>query len=388
MTFELVEQDVPRAKIRIIGIGGGGGNAINTMIEQGLTGVEFVAINTDTQDLERSMTANRIQLNTAVGYDKDARGLGTGGDPEIGREVALENREMIRSILEGTDMVFLTAGMGGGTGTGVTPIIAELAREMGVLTVAIVTRPFFFEGRRRRSTAEEGIQVLKSCVDTLITISNQRLLSAYPNIQLKQAFHAVDNVLYQAVRGVSDLINISGFVNVDFADVHSIMSNKGLGLMGVGIASGDRAVLEAAEQAVTSPLLNDTSMTGARNILINIRGSEGLSIHAIDEANRAITEAADPDANVIIGLIEDPTMGDTVQVTVIATDFEHEDRAAQKDVEVRVVGESIPQSNLNTPTDTNQPTSPFPRKAPLVSNTSGGFSMDEFHLPSLRRRRR
>lgn len=388
MTFELVEQDVPRAKIRIIGIGGGGGNAINTMIEQGLTGVEFVAINTDTQDLERSMTANRIQLNTAVGYDKDARGLGTGGDPEIGREVALENREMIRSILEGTDMVFLTAGMGGGTGTGVTPIIAELAREMGVLTVAIVTRPFFFEGRRRRSTAEEGIQVLKSCVDTLITISNQRLLSAYPNIQLKQAFHAVDNVLYQAVRGVSDLINISGFVNVDFADVHSIMSNKGLGLMGVGIASGDRAVLEAAEQAVTSPLLNDTSMTGARNILINIRGSEGLSIHAIDEANRAITEAADPDANVIIGLIEDPTMGDTVQVTVIATDFEHEDRAAQKDVEVRVVGESIPQSSLNTQTDTNQSTSPFPKKAPLVSNTSGGFSMDEFHLPSLRRRRR
>lgn len=388
MTFELLEQDVPRAKIRIIGIGGGGGNAINTMIEQGLTGVEFVAINTDTQDLERSMTANRIQLNTAVGYDKDARGLGTGGDPEIGREVALENREMIRSILEGTDMVFLTAGMGGGTGTGVTPIIAELAREMGVLTVAIVTRPFFFEGRRRRSTAEEGIQVLKSCVDTLITISNQRLLSAYPNIQLKQAFHAVDNVLYQAVRGVSDLINISGFVNVDFADVHSIMANKGLGLMGVGIAGGDRAVLEAAEQAVTSPLLNDTSMTGARNILINIRGSEGLSIHAIDEANRAITEAADPDANVIIGLIEDPTMGDTVQVTVIATDFEHDDRTVQRDVEVRVVGESIPQSGINTQTDMNQNTSPFPKKAPLVSNTSGGFSMDEFHLPSLRRRRR
>lgn len=388
MTFELVEQDVPRAKIRIIGIGGGGGNAINTMIEQGLTGVEFVAINTDTQDLERSMTANRIQLNTAVGYDKDARGLGTGGDPEIGREVALENREMIRSILEGADMVFLTAGMGGGTGTGVTPIIAELAREMGVLTVAIVTRPFFFEGRRRRSTAEEGIQILKSCVDTLITISNQRLLSAYPNIQLKQAFHAVDNVLYQAVRGVSDLINISGFVNVDFADVHSIMANKGLGLMGVGIASGDRAVLEAAEQAVTSPLLNDTSMTGARNILINIRGSERLSIHAIDEANRAITEAADPDANVIIGLIEDPTMGDSVQVTVIATDFEQEDRSAQKDVEVRVVGESIPQSSINTHNDATQNTSPFPRKAPLVSNTSGGFSMDEFHLPSLRRHRR
>ena len=221
MSFELIENEVPRAKIRVIGIGGGGGNAVNSMISNGLTGVDFAVINTDTQDLERALTPNRIQLATDLGYaTENSRGLGTGGQPDFGRDVALENREILRSVLEGSDMVFLTAGMGGGTGTGVTPILAELAREMGILTVAIVTRPFTFEGNRRRKTAEKGIQVLKNCVDTLLTISNQRLLSAYQNIALKDAFVQVDNVLYQAVRGVSDLINMSGFVNVDFADAY------------------------------------------------------------------------------------------------------------------------------------------------------------------------
>jgi len=381
MSFELLENDIPRAKIRIIGIGGGGGNAINNMIRNGLTGVEFAVINTDSQDLERSLTPNRIQLST----DGTGRGLGTGGRPELGRDIALENRELLRSVLEGADMIFLTAGMGGGTGTGVTPVIAELAREMGILTVAVVTRPFLFEGNRRRKTAEQGVKTMKSCVDTLITISNQRLLAAFQNIGLNEAFQEVDTILYQAVRGVSDLINLSGFVNVDFADVQSVMQGKGMGLMGVGFGEGERAVIEAAEHAVSSPLLNEMSMTGARNILINIRGGDSLGIHAVDEANRAISEAADPDANIIIGMIEDPTMGHTVQITVIATDFEDGSAEQQRDVEVRVVGSAYVESPVNTENNNPRSSMRSQSKAPLLNNTSSNWMMEEFHLPRFRR---
>jgi len=394
MSFELLENDIPRAKIRVIGVGGGGGNAVNSMISHGLTGVEFAVINTDTQDLERSLTPNRIQLSTD-GTGSNSRGLGTGGRPELGRDIALENRELLRSVLEGADMVFLTAGMGGGTGTGVTPVLAELAREMGILTVGVITRPFLFEGNRRRKTAEQGVETMKHCVDTLIAISNQRLLAAFQNIALKDAFVEVDNVLYQAVRGVSDLINMSGYVNVDFADVQSIMSGKGMGIMGVGIGEGDRAVIEAAEAAVNSPLLNEMSMTGARNILINIRGSASLGIHAIDEANRAISEAADPDANIIIGLIEDPTMGNTVQITVIATDFEDAAAEYTANIERRVVGGAFndvnAQDNTNPNASTMQNTglnSNFNRtqtKAPLLNNTRSNWMMEEFHLPRFRK---
>ncbi len=381
MSFELIENEIPRAQIRVIGIGGGGGNAVNSMIQHGLTGVEFAVVNTDTQDLERSLTQNRIQLTTD-GNGQKGRGLGTGGKPELGRDIALENRDLLRSVLEGADMVFLTAGMGGGTGTGVTPVIAELAREMGILTVGVVTRPFLFEGNRRRKTAEEGVNNVKQCVDTLITISNQRLLSAFNNIALKDAFVEVDTVLYQAVRGVSDLINMSGFVNVDFADVHSIMSGKGMGIMGVGIAEGDRAVIEAAEAAVNSPLLNDMSMTGARNILINIRGNDSLGIHAVDEANRAISEAADPDANIIIGMIEDLTMGNTVQVTVIATDFEEATQEYTSNIERRVVGSATPDLPNN---QTSSPSIQRPNKPSLLNNTKSNWMMEEFHLPRFRR---
>lgn len=378
MSFELIENEIPRAKIRVIGIGGGGGNAVNSMIQHGLSGVEFAVVNTDTQDLERSLTPNRIQLATE-GIGQSGRGLGTGGKPELGRDIALENRDLLRSVLEGADMVFLTAGMGGGTGTGVTPVVAELAREMGILTVGVVTRPFLFEGNRRRKTAEEGVNNVKQCVDTLIAISNQRLLSAFKNIALKDAFVEVDTVLYQAVRGVSDLINLSGFVNVDFADVQSIMSGKGMGIMGVGIAEGDRAVIEAAEAAVNSPLLNEMSMTGARNILINICGSDSLGIHAVDEANRAISEAADPDANVIIGMIEDPTMGNTVQVTVIATDFGEATQEYTSNIERRVVGSAIPDTP-NNPASTQRPNKPS-----LLNTPKSNWMMEEFHLPRFRR---
>jgi cell division protein FtsZ len=382
MSFELIENDIPRAKIRVIGVGGGGGNAVNSMIQHGLTGVEFAVVNTDTQDLERSLTPNRIQLTTD-GTGSNGRGLGTGGRPELGRDIALENREVLRSVLEGADMIFLTAGMGGGTGTGVTPVIAELAREMGILTVGVITRPFLFEGNRRRKTAEQGVDTMKHCVDTLIAISNQRLLSAFQNIALKDAFVEVDNVLYQAVRGVSDLINMSGFVNVDFADVQSVMAGKGMGIMGVGIGEGDRAVIEAAEAAVNSPLLNEMSMTGARNILINIRGNESLGIHAIDEANRAISEAADPDANIIFGVIEDPTMGNTVQITVIATDFEDASAEYTANIERRVVGGVVPETPDNTSTLHN--TTRTQTKAPLLNNTRSNWMMEEFHLPRFRR---
>ena len=382
MSFELIENDIPRAKIRVIGVGGGGGNAVNSMIQHGLTGVEFAVVNTDTQDLERSLTPNRIQLTTD-GTGSNGRGLGTGGRPELGRDIALENREVLRSVLEGADMIFLTAGMGGGTGTGVTPVIAELAREMGILTVGVITRPFLFEGNRRRKTAEQGVDTMKHCVDTLIAISNQRLLSAFQNIALKDAFVEVDNVLYQAVRGVSDLINMSGFVNVDFADVQSVMAGKGMGIMGVGIGEGDRAVIEAAEAAVNSPLLNEMSMTGARNILINIRGNESLGIHAIDEANRAISEAADPDANIIFGVIEDPTMGNTVQITVIATDFEEASAEYTANIERRVVGGVIPETAENTSPLHN--TTRTQTKAPLLNNTRSNWMMEEFHLPRFRR---
>lgn len=384
MSFELLEQDIPRAKIRIIGIGGGGGNAINNMIRNGLTGVEFAVINTDSQDLERSLTPNRIQLSTDDS-GVNGRGLGTGGRPELGRDIALENRELLRSVLEGADMIFLTAGMGGGTGTGVAPVVAELAREMGILTVAVVTRPFLFEGNRRRKTAEQGVKTMKSCVDTLITISNQRLLAAFQNIGLNEAFQEVDTILYQAVRGVSDLINLSGFVNVDFADVQSVMQGKGMGLMGVGFGEGERAVIEAAEHAVSSPLLNEMSMTGARNILINIRGGDSLGIHAVDEANRAISEAADPDANIIIGMIEDPTMGQTVQITVIATDFEDGSAEQQRDVEVRVVGSAYVESPMNNENNTSRSNMRSQSKAPLLNNTSSNWMMEEFHLPRFRR---
>ena len=386
MSFELIETEIPRAKIRVIGVGGGGGNAINSMIQHGLTGVEFAVINTDTQDLERSLTPNRIQLSTD-GSGSSGRGLGTGGRHELGRDIALENRELLRSVLEGADMVFLTAGMGGGTGTGVTPVLAELAREMGILTVGIITRPFLFEGQRRRKTAEKGVETMKHCVDTLIAISNQRLLAAFQNIALKDAFVEVDNVLYQAVRGVSDLINMSGYVNVDFADVQSIMSGKGMGIMGVGIGEGSRAVIEAAEAAVNSPLLNEMSMTGARNILINIRGSESLGIHAIDEANRAISEAADPDANIIIGLIEDPTMGNTVQITVIATDFEDASTKYTTNIERRVVGGFMPDSpDHDTINPAEGPNMALVQtKAPLLNNTRSNWMMEEFHLPRFRK---
>lgn len=306
------------AKIKVIGVGGGGGNAINTMILSRLEGVDFIAANTDLQALE----SNQAQIKIPLG-SKATRGLGAGANPDIGRQAACEDRDRIAEVLQGADMVFVTAGMGGGTGTGAAPIIAEVARELGALTVGVVTKPFGFEGKKRRRHADEGIAALAAAVDTLITIPNERLLMvAGQKTTMLDAFRKADDVLLNAVRGISDLITIPGLINVDFADVKTIMSNMGRALMGTGRAGGERRAIEAAQQAISSPLLEDVSITGATGILINITGGPDLTLFEVNEASTLIQEAAHEDANIIFGSVIDPSIGDELRITVIATGFD------------------------------------------------------------------
>ncbi len=300
--IEIVEEEIAQgARIKVIGVGGGGGNAVNTMIAAGLTGVEFIAMNTDAQDLRRSLASRRFQLGTQL-----TKGLGAGANPEVGREAALEDRDRIAELVVGADMVFVTAGMGGGTGTGAAPVIAQVARECGALTVGVVTRPFFFEGKKRRRQAEEGIEALTEGVDTLITIPNQRLVSmASDRTTMREAFRMADEVLLQATKGVSDLINFQGIVNVDFADVRTIMSGKGFALIGVGHASGEHKTVDAAQRAISSPLLDDVSIVGATSVLINITGNANLTMYEMHEASSLIQEEAHEDAEVIWGWVVD-----------------------------------------------------------------------------------
>jgi len=332
--IELVQDEQqPGARIKVIGVGGGGGNAVNTMIAAGLTGVEFIAMNTDAQDLTRSLAARRFQLGSQL-----TKGLGAGADPEVGREAALEDRDRIAELVSGADMVFITAGMGGGTGTGAAPVIAQVAREVGALTVAVVTRPFFFEGKRRRRQADEGIESLTANVDTLITIPNQRLVTmASERTTMKEAFRMADEVLLQAVKGVSDLINHQGIVNVDFADVRTIMGAKGVALMGVGTATGEHKTVEAAQRAISSPLLDDVSIVGATSVMINITGNSNLTMYEIHEASTLIQEEAHEDCEVIWGWVVDETMEDEARVTVIATGFDEARQMLQpQSIEKRV----------------------------------------------------
>jgi cell division protein FtsZ len=332
MTIELVDNNIAKAQIRVIGVGGGGGNAVNNMISQGMTDVDFVVVNTDAQDLERSLAPRRFQLGSAL-----TKGLGAGADPEVGREAALEDRERLAELVVGADMVFITAGMGGGTGTGAAPVIAQVAKEVGALTVACVTRPFHFEGRRRRRQAEEGVEALRNCVDTLITIPNQRLISmATERTTMHEAFSLADKVLFEAVKGVSDLIHYQGMINVDFADVRTIMANKGMALMGVGLGTGEHRTVEAAQKAISSPLLDDVSIAGATSVLINITGSSDLTMFEINEASTMIQEEAHEDANVIWGWVIDETMKEEARVTVIATGFDEAHLQATPSVERRV----------------------------------------------------
>jgi len=311
------EESFGPAKIKVVGVGGGGGNAVNRMIASKLSGIEFIAANTDLQALRRCEAETKLQLGRKI-----TRGLGAGADPDIGRNSALEDTDKILDVLGGADMVFLAAGLGGGTGTGAVPIIGSLAAEAGALTVAVVTKPFAFEGRRRMRIAERGLEELHKAVDTVIAIPNERLLSFVDRgTVLSEAFLTADDVLRQSVQGISDLITMPGEVNADFADVRAIMCAQGIAVMGTGVASGENRALEAAQRAVSSPLLEDASIEGAGGCLINITGGNSLTLHEVAEAARMVTEAVDSNANIISGLVVDETMEDEMKVTVIATGF-------------------------------------------------------------------
>ncbi|MFP6868849.1 MAG: cell division protein FtsZ [Nitrospinota bacterium] len=318
LMFELEQAKECRAKLCVIGVGGGGGNAVNTMIASGMDEVSFVVANTDSQALEKSLAPEKIQL----GLDLTG-GLGAGGNPEIGRKAALEDTERLLYFLEGLDMLFVTAGMGGGTGTGAAPVLARIAKEAGILTVGVVTRPFDFEGPRRMAQADEGIAELKESVNTLITIPNQRLLGMVERTTpMKEAFNQANDILLQACRGIADLITTPGLINLDFADVRTIMRDMGgMALMGSGVGSGENRAVIAAQNAMCSPLLEEGSIQGARGVLINISGGENLSLFEVNEACSLIHEVAHEDANIIFGSVIDPAMADDIRVTVIATGF-------------------------------------------------------------------
>jgi cell division protein FtsZ len=305
------------AKVRVIGIGGGGNNALNTMISYNLTGVEFIAANTDAQALVANLAPMKLQLGASL-----TKGLGAGANPETGRKAALEDVEKIREVLKGADMVFITAGLGGGTGTGGAPVIAEVAREIGALTVAIVTKPFHFEGKKRMKQAEEGLANLKMIADALITIPNQRLLSiSGKSMTLLEAFKKADEILYHAAKGISDIIVGQGIINLDFADVRTIMSETGMAMMGTGIATGENRSIEAAQRAISSPLLEDISIEGAKGLLINITGGPNMTLSEINEATTLVQKEAHEDANIIWGMVIDERMKEELRVTVIATGF-------------------------------------------------------------------
>jgi len=319
--FQLVEPDTTNsAKIKVIGIGGAGGNAVNTMIACNLKGVNFIAANTDAQALGASTSPIKIQIGAEV-----TKGLGAGSDPEVGRKSAIETKDLLREAVDKADMVFITAGLGGGTGTGGAPIVAEIAKELGILTVAVVTKPFLFEGKKRNMQAEEGIAELRKIVDTLIVVPNQRLLSlGGKNLSLLEAFKKADDILYHAVKGISDLIMVPGLINLDFADVKTIMSEMGMALMGTGMAKGDNRAVEAAQRAISSPLLEDNTIQGAHGILLNITGGPDMTLFEINEASSLIQSEAHEDANIIFGTVVDENMVDEIRITVIATGFEEQ----------------------------------------------------------------
>jgi cell division protein FtsZ len=323
--FEIVEHNKLSARIKAIGVGGGGGNAINTMIGAGLSGVDFIVANTDSQALVANLASVKVQLGETI-----TKGLGAGANPEIGRRAALEDKDRIRDYVDGSDMVFVTAGMGGGTGTGGAPVIASVAREIGALTVGVVTKPFLFEGKVRTRQAVEGIQELKENVDTLIVIPNQRLLGvAEKGTTLLDTFKVADGVLLQAVRGISDLIVTPGLINLDFADVRTVMAEMGFALMGMASATGENRAVEAAQNAISSPLLEDVSIQGARGVLINITGGTDMSLYEVNEAATMIQSEADEEANIIFGAVIDERVKDEIRITVIATGFGEKDKGKE-----------------------------------------------------------
>src|SRR6059036_1743609 len=317
LRLRLDEECTAGASIKVIGVGGGGSNAVNRMVQTGLDGVEFMVVNTDLQALRTNAASMKLQIGSKL-----TKGLGAGADPNVGRQAALEDTEEIIQAIDGADMVFVTTGLGGGTGTGATPVIASLASELGALTVAVVTKPFKFEGKKRQIQAERGLEALRDCVDTIITIPNDRLLSIIDRTTpLLEAFATADDVLRQAIQGISDLIMVAGMINLDFADVKTIMSGMGFAMMGTGIADGPERAMEAARRAISSPLLEGASVTGARGVIINVTGGPDLSLVEVSEASSIVQEAADEDANIIFGAVVDPALKGKVKITVIATGF-------------------------------------------------------------------
>src|SRR6187455_3803272 len=317
LRLKLADENRAGARIKVVGVGGGGGNAVNRMAIVGLEGVEFIVANTDLQALKLNAAPNKIQIG-----GKLTKGLGAGADPNVGRQAALEDTDKLIEALDGADMVFVTTGLGGGTGTGAAPVIASLASELGALTIAVVTKPFRFEGKKRLMQAEAGLEALRECVDTVITIPNERLLSIIDRkTSLTDAFSMADDVLRQAIQGISDLILVPGLINLDFADVKTIMSGMGLAMMGTGVAEGQDRAVEAARRAISSPLLEGASVNGARGVIINVTGGPDLSLVEVSNASTIVQEAADEDANIIFGAVVDPTLKGKVKITVIATGF-------------------------------------------------------------------
>jgi len=350
----MLDEEQLGARIKVIGVGGGGGNAVNRMIQAGIKGIEFMVANTDVQAMRTSLAPVKLQIG-----GKLTKGLGAGANPEIGKQAALEDTDRILEALSGADMIFITTGMGGGTGTGAAPIIASLAAELGALTVAVVTKPFGFEGKRRRIQAEQGIRSLRETVDTLITIPNERLLNFVERAtSLNEAFTIADDILRQAVQGISDLITVPGEINLDFADVKTIMHGMGMALMGTGVSSGEHRAVEAAQRAISSPLLEEASIEGAKGVLINITGGSDMTLFEVHEAASIIQEAADEEANIIFGTVIDPRMKDEIKVTVIATGF---DSATKGFLNTR--GEQLSSGNARTASSTGHaPFRPFAPK--------------------------
>ena len=383
------------AKIRVMGIGGGGGNALNSMISQSqIQGVDFVAVNTDAQALLMNHATTKLQIGDAL-----TKGLGSGGNPDIGKNAAEESVDKIKDMLEGSDMIFLACGMGGGTGTGATPVIAQVAKDVGALTIAVVTKPFSFEGTRRLVSAEDGIEQLKDKVDTLIVIPNQRILDVIDKkLSLLEAFKVADSVLSQGVQGISDLITMPGLINVDFADVKTIMSNAGSALMGIGTGFGENRAQAAARSAIASPLL-EISMDGARGVLFNIIGGPDLTMNEVDEAAKIISQAADPDANIIFGATIDETMHDQIKITVIATGFD-QTKAKMREFLMPNRVQPEPQQQVqqpqqsysppfNPPQQPQQPTQNIQRPATTSYQqpAQGQDDEDVFEIPAFLRQR-
>jgi len=351
MLFEFDSLAEQKAKLKVIGIGGAGGNATNRMIQAGMQGVDFIAINTDAQDLENNAAENKIQIGKNL-----TKGLGAGAQAEVGREAVQADQEAIEAILEDADMAFVTAGMGGGTGTGAAPMIAKLSRDMGILTVGIVTLPFNFEGPKRMNRALEGIAELRKACDTVIAIPNQKLMSIVEtDTTVVEAFQLADSVLHQAAKGISDLINVHGLINLDFADVQTIMKKMGEAIMGTGVAQGEERAVLAAQQAISSPLLDDASISGAQGVLVNITGSADLTLLEVDAATNIIFEEAGKDANIIFGAVIDPSLGDEIRVTVIATGFNQGQYITENEKEIEQAATPLQRPTQELLEQVNQP---------------------------------